>query len=188
MTKNIVVVDEQGNEYEATYPKRAKGLVKNGRARFVGENKICLACPPDMISEDKKMSDNTINTKTAQIANETADDVSKFTVNYILEQIEKIAASTEYLNRAVAEIGQLQESTEFPMEGYMSKAEAICQVVTCRETTNQQMLRLYEKMYDDLKPKTPSLKDKLLEAGIDAMKNDMLEEFSSLADEIRHVE
>ena len=25
--KNIVVVDEQGNEYEATYPKRAKGLV-----------------------------------------------------------------------------------------------------------------------------------------------------------------
>ena len=44
--------DEQGNEYEATYPKRAKGLVKNGRARFVGENKICLACPPDNIRED----------------------------------------------------------------------------------------------------------------------------------------
>jgi len=38
--KNIIVVDEQGNEYEATYPKRAKGLVKNGRARFVDENKI----------------------------------------------------------------------------------------------------------------------------------------------------
>lgn len=44
--KNVIVVDEQGNEYEATYPKRAKGLVKNGRARFIGENKICLACPP----------------------------------------------------------------------------------------------------------------------------------------------
>ena len=45
--KNIRVVDEQGNEYEATYPKRAKGLVKNGRARFIDENTICLACPPD---------------------------------------------------------------------------------------------------------------------------------------------
>ena len=45
--KNVIVVDEQGNEYEATYPKRARGLVKNGRARFIGENKICLACPPD---------------------------------------------------------------------------------------------------------------------------------------------
>ena len=28
--KNITVIDEQGNIYEATYPKRAKGLVKNG--------------------------------------------------------------------------------------------------------------------------------------------------------------
>lgn len=42
--KNIIVVDEQGREYEATYLKRAKGLVKNGKARFVDENKICLAC------------------------------------------------------------------------------------------------------------------------------------------------
>lgn len=32
--KNIIVIDEQGRVYEATYPKRAKGLVKNGRARL----------------------------------------------------------------------------------------------------------------------------------------------------------
>ena len=56
--KNVIVVDEQGNEYEATYPKRAKGLVKNGRARFVDENKICLACPPDKILEGNNMSNN----------------------------------------------------------------------------------------------------------------------------------
>lgn len=47
MTKNVEVVDEQCNVYGATYPKRAKGLVKNGRARFVDENRICLACPPE---------------------------------------------------------------------------------------------------------------------------------------------
>ncbi len=56
--KNVIVVDEQGNEYEATYPKRAKGFVKNGRARFVDENKICLACPPDKILEEENMSNN----------------------------------------------------------------------------------------------------------------------------------
>ena len=28
--KNVIVVDASGNEYEATYPKRAKGLVKKG--------------------------------------------------------------------------------------------------------------------------------------------------------------
>ena len=33
--KNVEVVDEAGNVYEPTWPKRAKGLVKNGRARFV---------------------------------------------------------------------------------------------------------------------------------------------------------
>ena len=57
MEKNIYVVDEKGNEYEATYPRRAKGLVKNGRARFVSKNKICLACPPKKFLEDKRLKD-----------------------------------------------------------------------------------------------------------------------------------
>lgn len=57
MTKNIAVIDEQGIKYEATYLKRAKGLVKSGRARFVDEKTICLARPPDK-SEDKTMSEN----------------------------------------------------------------------------------------------------------------------------------
>ena len=75
--KNIIVVDEQGNEYEATYPKRAKGLVKSGRARFVDENKICLACPPNFDLEDKKMTEEI---KTESIYN----------IEYILSQIAKI--------------------------------------------------------------------------------------------------
>lgn len=70
MEKNVAVVDEQGNEYEATYPKRARGLVKNGRARFVDKNKICLACPPDECMEDNKMECNDVN-----ISNITVDEV-----------------------------------------------------------------------------------------------------------------
>ena len=54
--KNIIVVDEQGNTLEATYPKRAKGLVKKGRARFISESMICLACPPRK-TEENEMSD-----------------------------------------------------------------------------------------------------------------------------------
>ena len=67
--KNIIVVDEQGNEYEATYPKRAKGLVKNGRARFIDENTICLACPPNIELEDKTMSENKSTKQTTNIPN-----------------------------------------------------------------------------------------------------------------------
>ena len=58
ITKNVNVVDEFGKEYEATYIKRAKGLVKNGRARFINENSICLACPPINYLEDKIMDTN----------------------------------------------------------------------------------------------------------------------------------
>ena len=46
MEKNIAVIDADGNVYGATWPKRARGLVKSGRARFVNRNTICLVRPP----------------------------------------------------------------------------------------------------------------------------------------------
>ena len=46
IAKNILVVDSFGNEYEPTYPKRVKSLVKNGRAVFVNSTTICLTDPP----------------------------------------------------------------------------------------------------------------------------------------------
>ena len=42
MTKNILVTDERGNIVGTTYPKRARGLVKSGRAEFVDGSTICL--------------------------------------------------------------------------------------------------------------------------------------------------
>ena len=46
MEKNIAVIDAQGRTYETTWPKRARGLVKSGKARFVNENTICLTRSP----------------------------------------------------------------------------------------------------------------------------------------------
>ncbi len=136
ITKNIIVVDEQGNEYEATYPKRAKGLVKNGRARFVSENKICLACPPSIL-EDSDMSEE------------------KLTMNYVLEQIEKIASQTEYLNNAIAALSGMKVGEGPDDVAGQEKAIALGDVVRCRETTNQQLLAFYRQMYNDLKPEKP---------------------------------
>ena len=142
--KNVIVVDEQGNEYEATYPKRAKGLVKSGRARFVDENKICLACPPKDYLEDNNMSEN--------IKSE-----SLYNVDYILSQITKIQEQTEYLNNALEQLSQMSDgdSGSAGAPGNIlgeAKARAIGDVVRCRETTNQKILSLYERMYDDLRP------------------------------------
>ena len=145
MTKNersIEVVDEAGNVYEPTWPKRAKGLVKNGRARFVDENKICLARPPVMKTEDKQMSN-------------TNNIFGEMTVQDILVRIASIVNQTSY----IAEVAEALKSMGDGDSGDMyspgnvmgqAKAEALGAIVTTRETTNQQILKLYEKMYDDL--------------------------------------
>ena len=53
----IKVVDQFGRSYSDTYPKRAKGLVKNNRAYWVDDEHttICLVSPHSIISEEKTM-------------------------------------------------------------------------------------------------------------------------------------
>ncbi len=142
MEKNIEVVDEAGNVYEPTWPKRAKGLVKNGRARFVNENRICLACPPDEKMEDKHMSN-------------TMKIFGEMTVADILMRINDIINQTAYITDACQSLAAMGDgdSGEMHAPGNVmgeAKANAIAAVVQSRETTNQQILRLYEKMYDDM--------------------------------------
>ena len=177
--KYIIVVDEKGNEYEATYPKRAKGLVKAGRARFIDENKICLACPPDIYLEDNNMTENTINVKNESIYN----------IEFILNQIAKLQDQTEYLNTTLEKLSELGDGDSGGPGAPgnilgMEKAKAIGDVVRCRETTNQQLLAFYEKIYDDLRPVNDAAKtsilDKLTEIAANAdefgsVKSDMLD-------------
>ena len=142
MEKNIEVVDEAGNVYEPTWPKRAKGLVKNGRARFVNENRICLACPPDEKMEDKHMSN-------------TMKIFGEMTVADILVRINDIINQTAYITEAyeaLAAMGDGDSGDMYSPGNVMgeAKANAVAAVVQSRETTNQQILRLYEKMYDDM--------------------------------------
>ena len=140
MDKNIAVVDEAGNVYEPTWPKRAKGLVKHGRARFVDENKICLTCPPDMNSEEQHMSNNIFG---------------EMTVADILTRINNIINQTSYIGEVCEALKAMSDgdSGDCGAPGNLlgqAKAEALAAIVTGREATNQQILRLYEKMYDDL--------------------------------------
>lgn len=61
MTKNIRVTDTSGNLIGYTYPKRVKGLVKNGRAEIVSGCEIRLTdhCPAGKdFSEDNKIMSN----------------------------------------------------------------------------------------------------------------------------------
>lgn len=210
ITKNIQVVDEQGNSYEATYPKRARGLVKHGRARFIEENVICLACPPSYmedktmtkVKEDKLIANETVSEITTdESVKVTADNEVKhatdnltnstnYTIDYVLKQIESIASQTDYLNKAITQLSKVT-SGQTGETDVKEVSNSLCQIVMCRETTNQKLIAFYEKMYDDLKP-TKMVKEQALEVMVHAFRNgacseENLERMSDIMDMIRHM-
>lgn len=145
--KNIIVVDEQGNVYEATYPKRARGLVKNGRARFLSEDTICLACPPKIDLEDNEMTNNNVT---------EAGTTEAVDMAYVFDQIKAIQNQAAYLNEVIETLSQMSDgdSGDCGAPGNLvgqAKAKALGDIVRCRETTNQQLLNFYMTVYNDLK-------------------------------------
>ena len=146
MKKNVVVVDEFGHEYEATYPKRAKGLVKSGRARFVDANRICLLRPPEQNLEDKHMEQST----SVLTAKEIFDQIVK-----LQDDLRNIRETTELI-QTIRDTNQYNgnDSVELDPQVVTAKIDALVDVFESREGTYQQMLSVYEKMYDDVTGKS----------------------------------
>ncbi len=163
--KNISVVDEQGNEYEATYPRRAKGLVKSGRARFISENRICLASPPAKLSEVNKMENINNTANTQEVKEETAivkeapaaenQTSSKYTLDYALQQLEMVredekAFSADILKR-ICEV--TVNSNEFAGDiGAQSKGMALEALANQHGQTSRKLIDFYLGMVNELKP------------------------------------
>ena len=123
---------------------------------MVSEHEICLlACPPNENLEDKNMND-TIHTAAddgvpAQLQEAGAADTgdSRLTVGDILSRIDLILRDTAYIHEAIEAIQKMEP-------GEPSPRQSIATLIQAREATNQQMIHLLEKMYDDLKPREPS--------------------------------
>ena len=113
---------------------------------------------------------------------------SIYNIEYILSQIAKIQEQTEYLNIALEKLSQMGDG-EGNMQQCQANAQAIEDIVRCRETTNQQILSLYEKMYDDLKPDNRNKKLDVLDklAQIAANPDDFAAEKSDMLDTIRQI-
>jgi len=169
MAKNVIVVDELGNEYAPTYAKRARGLVKQGRARWLDENTICLACPPDIIdSEDNEMEnkekigvveDMEIVTATEVKPDKTTADV---TIADVLARMDKIIAQGEELANAIQMIHDMPVNDGFyGSEGDKLRIEAIRDICSSREITNQKMLDMLDEMLHPNNGKS-SIVDKVL--------------------------
>ena len=79
----------------------------------------------------------------------------KVELSWLLQQIAAIQSDTEYLKEGLNQLAQMGigDSGDPGSPGDImgqAKAEALQSMIQGRETTNQQLLRLYEKMYNDL--------------------------------------
>lgn len=91
ISKTISVVDESGRTLESTYLRRAKGLVKSGRAHWIHDCGICLK------SDESK------------IVSAEATDMNIQVFEYIKEQI-------EYLKQEVSKEVSLNKDSQYQPE------------------------------------------------------------------------
>ena len=78
---------------------------------------------------------------------------SKYTIEYALEQIEIILKDNKHIYEALDALKDVK--SEGPDDvGAGQKAINIGNIVKYREDTNQKLIKFYEKMIDDLKPKS----------------------------------
>jgi len=172
------VTDITGKHYAPTYIRRAKGLVKAGRARW-SDDKLSeiqlLVSPaqyrdyengPDYNERDDFMETydndgNVVNkdvnvTEETEIVKESAvDGGPALSVGYILSQMEKIRADSGYITEAFTNLSRITShppTLHASDTGATAKAEAIGDIVKAREATNQKLLSMYERMYDEIKP------------------------------------
>ena len=146
--KHVIVIDEYGKRYESTYLKRAKGLVKSGRAHFGDEHIICLMCPPKQyILEDNKMNNNNETTRNK--------NVSLINSVYIMDKIDEILKMNQ---EAINKNYDLQPTTE----GGLHPIQAICE-------TNNRMIHFLKEIYQSSLPKEAYLAEKMSVALTDSL-------------------
>lgn len=143
--------------------------MKKGRAYRLAEDHICLIDPSDGQSvhaenrREVRSSDiDTVSEEYTMNAQETikseaieAEEIrtwGKLSMDYVLDKLEALRRDSEYLYKTVHALEAMPVSQGPEDIAGQAKAQALADVVRCRETTNQQLIQLYTKMYDDLKP------------------------------------
>ena len=109
----IEVVDSSGKIIGRTYEKRAKGLVKKGRARFTDENRITLLPSKDaheyIETEGNKM-DERINTENI------LEENGQYTIESVMQCMKKILDDTQYIKDAILMSRKSQAETPVTAE------------------------------------------------------------------------
>ena len=125
MTKNICVIDNKDNLVASTYFKRAKQLVKKGRAKWLNENKIKLIVSNTYYEGVKIMSNE--NTDVLNI-----DSVQVF--------IEKLVNENSVAIKAIEEISKVSNED--------LKAAKILQVVESHDRAKVEIVAAFANEFN----------------------------------------
>ncbi|MDR2686500.1 MAG: hypothetical protein LBB75_02010 [Oscillospiraceae bacterium] len=95
------------------------------------------------------------------------DNTPQLTLEYLLGKIDQIASDTAYLHETIAALQDMKSDPGPPGSpgdiAGQAKANALCDVVKCRETTSQQLIALYRQMYKDMQGHTDDKMEQLRE-------------------------
>ena len=150
MEKNVTVIDEEGKVIGVTYTKRAKGLIKKGRARLVSENTVCLACPPDENLEDIEMENIT--------ENKAVEKTEEVTLKYVLDKLDEVRKS--FLESEEEQISLICAPNDMDPDTFdpellpsifQNYYDSITKIKTLSQTTLQQFVGVYANMINELK-------------------------------------
>lgn len=152
------------------------------------------------MSENKKVdsiNNNTPNNNgtpkevaeaTTNLLNSTSEQRSeKLTMDYLLGKLEEISLGQAFLTDAISELGKMKSGGPGDV-GTQEQAKAVGEIIKAREATNQKLIALYEKMYDDLTSKQTSLKEMAMKALERAADDEgKIAAISDVLDTIRHL-
>ncbi|RGB58325.1 hypothetical protein DXA09_01540 [Absiella sp. AM54-8XD] len=118
----IKVIDVQGNYLHDTYERRAKGLVKKGRASYINECTICMGS-----------------------ASGKEPYMEQMTKEEMLKEIELMLKNQDYFKMALDTIEKIP--TDMDKELVEQRITAVMNIVKEKETTNQKLIDLWTQMY-----------------------------------------
>lgn len=164
MTKNITVTDENGNKVGSTYPKRALGLVKKDRARWINADTICL-CARDM--EETTMANNfyeIFDNQITKMQEQIRDDNSE-TAMPVRMQILRTMETFRAQEQGTKILEMIKDHLDF-LKSDLAKTYNIDfsnpangMAFVSREETKQKMLSLMEKLINATMSTPPKTSD-----------------------------
>lgn len=118
----IKVIDVQGHYLHDTYERRAKGLVKKGRASYINECTICIGSTSGKESYMEQM-----------------------TKEELLKEIDEMLKHQDYFKMAMDTIEKIP--VDMDKELVEQRMTAVMNIVKEKETTNQKLIDLWTQMY-----------------------------------------